>query len=229
MITGPKIYKMRIAFTVAGVWDHKQIMSALRTMVLHSGLAFEPAKVNPNWPRLAYGPVLGYGQYSKKEIADLYFSTPVEVSQAQAALHRAAPDGVCVLRVWRVPYALPSVNHLAEVMKYSVQGDFAQYAPACRAEDFFSAKQVYVQITAANAMTVQQDVKPFLLRVKQLQENELELLLQRQADKWAKPEHLIAAWLQVPIPADTPFTLQGIKFTREELYWRDEAGNLHAI
>lgn len=229
MNSTPKIYKMRIAFTVPDGWDHKRIFSVLRNMVLRSGLPFEPAKVNKNWPRLAYGPVLGYGQYSLGEIADLYFTAPVTQADAQAALSNSAADGVRVLRVRRVPYALPSVSNLAEVMKYSVQGDFSIYTPAGCAEEFFRKKQIYVTVEASNGMNLQQDLKPFILSVTQPQNGKLELLLQRHDTKTTKPEYVVAAWLQVKVPAEEEFTLPKLKFTREALYWRDSAGELHAL
>ena len=220
---------MRVVFSVKGLWDHKRIFNALREMVLASGLPFEPAKVNKNWPRLAYGPALGYGQYSLAEVADLYFSAPVKAADAQAALSKSAPDGICVLRVRRVPYALPSVANLADVMQYGVQGNFEQYAPRRAAEDFFAAKHIYVSVQTVSGMTVQQDLKPFLLQARARQKDTLELLLQRCDGKTAKPEHLIAAWLGVAVPAEAEFTLDDIKFTRQALYWRDSVGNLHAI
>lgn len=229
MNTTPKIYKMRIAFTVAGVWDHKRIFSALREMILASGLPFEPAKVNKHWPRLAYGPALGYKQYSLGELADLYFTAPVKEADAQAAFVKSAPDGVRVLRVQRVPYALPSVSSLAEVMQYSVQGDFSFYTPACCAEEFFRKEHLYVTVEAPSGMNLQQDLKPFILQVVQPQTDKVELLLQRHGDKTVKPEHVIAAWLQIPVPAEAEFTLAKLKFTREKLYWRDGEGNLHTL
>lgn len=229
MNIAPKIYKMRIAFTVEGVWDHKRIFSALREMILASGLPFEPAKVNKNWPRLAYGPALGYKQYSLGELADLYFTAPVTPADAQAALVKAAPSGVRVLRVRRIPYALPSVSNLAEVMQYGVEGDFSFYAPALSAEKFFRGKHIYVTVEATSGMSLQQDLKPFILRVEQPQLDKVTLLLQRSGDKSAKPEHVIAAWLQVPVPAEAEFTLDKLKFTREKLYWRDSQTVLHAL
>ena len=220
---------MRIAFTVADGWDHKRIFSALREMILASGLPFEPAKVNKNWPRLAYGPVLGYKQYSLGEIADLYFVAPVKEAEAQAALSKSAPDGVCILRVQRVPYALPSVSNLAEVMQYRVQGDFSLYTPACGAEEFFRKKHIYVTVIADSGMSMQQDLKPFILQVEQPQPDQVELLLQKQGDKTTKPEYAVAAWLNVEVPAAQEFTLPEFKFTREKLYWRDGVGELHAL
>lgn len=220
---------MRVVFTVAGAWDHKRIFSALRNMVLQSGLPFEPAKVNKNWPRLAYGPALGYGQYSLGEYADLYFSSPVKEEDARAVLKQAAPKGVSVVSARRVPYALPSVSNLAEVMKYGVQGDFSRYNPAREAEEFFAEKHIYVTVQAPNGMTMQRELKPFVLSVTRTRPDRLELLLQRHQDKTAKPEHAVAAWLGVAAPSEEEFTLEDLKFTREALYWRDAQGNLRAI
>ncbi len=219
---------MRVVFTVPGAWDHKRIFAALRNMVLRSGLPFEPAKVNKNWPRLAYGPALGYGQFSLGEYADLYFSSPVKEEAALSALSKVSA-GLTVLHVKRVPYALPSVSQLAEVMQYAVEGDFAQYTPDKPLEAFFGGAHIYLTVQAVNAITVQQDLKPFVLSVKQVRADRLELLLQRHQEKTAKPEHLLAAWLNMTVPAEAEFTIEGLKFTREELYWRDGKGKLHVI
>lgn len=229
MNVAPKIYKMRIGFTVAGAADHKRIMSDLRKMVLRSGLPFEPAKVNKNWPRLAYGPALGYRQYSREEIADLYFSASLKEADAQNALNQSAPDGVRVLRVRRVPYALPSVSNLVDTMQYSVQGDFSFYAPACGAEEFFRGKHIYVTTVAPNGMSLQRDLKPFILQVAQPQIDRVDLFLQKIGDQNAKPEHVIAAWLKVDVTAEEQFTLDKLTFTREKLFWRDSEGNLNAL
>lgn len=229
MINTPKIYKMRVAFTVDGLWDHKRIFAALRNMVLRSGLPFEPAKVNKNWPRLAYGPALGYAQYSLQEYADIYLSAPFKQQDVLAALQRAAANGVNVLRVQRVPYALPSVSNLAEVQRYSAEGDFSVYRPACPLEEFCKGKHVNVTLTAANGMKMTQDLKPFILSVSQPAPDKAELLLQRQGDKTAKPEYVLAAWLGVEAPAEAEFTLERLKIIRQALYWRDAAGELHAI
>lgn len=219
---------MRVVFTVSGTWDHKRIFAALRNMVLRSGLPFEPAKVNKNWPRLAYGPALGYGQFSLAEYADLYFSSPVKEEAALSALTKSAA-GIRVLHVKRVPYALPSVSQLAEVMQYAVEGDFSRYTPVHSLEAFFGGEHIYLTAQAPNSMTVVQDLKPFVLSVRQVRADRLELLLQRHFDKTAKPEHLLAAWLNMVVPTEAEFTIEGLKFTREELYWRDGQGNLHVI
>ena len=74
-----------------------------------------------------------------------------------------------------------------------------------------------------------QELKPFILQVTQPQTDKVELLLQKHEDKIAKPEHVIAAWLEIPVPVAEEFTLAKLKFTRETLYWRDSGGKLHAI
>lgn len=228
MNNAPKIYKMRVVFTVPGAWDHKRIFAALRNMVLRSGLPFEPAKVNKNWPRLAYGPALGYGQFSSGEYADLYFSSPVKEEAAMSALSKAAA-GITLLHVKRVPYALPSVSQLAEVMQYAVEGNLDKYIPIKPLEAFFGGEHIYLTVQAANSMTVVQDLKPFVLSVQRAGTDRLELLLQRHLDKTTKPEYLMAAWLNMMVPAEAEFTIEGLKFTREELYWRDGSGKLHVI
>ncbi len=220
---------MRVVFTVAGPWDHKRIFAALRQAVLGSKLPFEPAKVNKNWPRLAYGPVLGYGQYSLGEYADVYLSAPVKEAEVEAALKQAAPKGLHVVRLQRVPYALPSVSNLAQVCRYGVEGDFSVYQPSQPADVFFKGKHIYVTVSAPNGMTMQQDIRPFVLAVSQPRADRLELFLQKCTDKTTKPEYAVAAWLGVAVPAEAEFTLERLKFIREALYWRDAAQELHVI
>lgn len=228
MIIAPKIYKMRVAFTVDGLWEHQRIFSALRQTVLKSALPFVPAKVNKQWPRMAYGPALGYGQYSAVEYADLYFSVPVRESDALTALSAAAPQGVQFLRAVRVPYALPSVSQLAQVFQYAVQGDFEPYAPPA-AEAFFSGKHIYITSVAPNGMKMQQDLRPFVVSAERPEKDVLKLLLQQVGDKSTKPEWLVAAWLGLEVPPQEQFTLPDLKFTREALYWRDAAAELHPL
>ena len=228
MITAPKIYKMRVAFTVDGPWDHQRIFAALRQAVLKSALPFEPAKVNKHWPRLAYGPALGYGQYSTAEYADLYFSVPVRAEDALTALRAAAPQGVQFLRAVRVPYALPSVSQLAQVCLYAVRVNFEAYAPPA-AEAFFSGKHIYITSVAPNGMKMQQDLRPFVVSAERPEKDVLKLLLQQVADKSTKPEWLVAAWLGLEIAPQEQFTLPDFKFTREALYWRDAAAELHPL
>lgn len=214
---------------MADTWDHKQVMHLLRQMVLASGLPFEPAKINKHWPRLSYGPALGQGQHSLGEVADLYFTAPVAVAPLQEKLNASAPQGMRILRVRRVPYALPSVSQLVEVVKYGVQGDFSVYAPGRSAEEFFGAKHIYLTVQAANGMTLQQDVKQFVQSVTQPEPTRLELFLQKYAGQMVKPEQVVAAWLQVKPSAAAEFALPGIEFIREALYWRDSLGSLHAL
>jgi hypothetical protein len=114
-------------------------------------------------------------------------------------------------------------------MKYSVQGDFSFYTPADCAEEFFRKRHIYVSVEAPGGMSLQRDLKPFILQAVQPQPDKVELLLQRYVDKTAKPEHVIAAWLQIPVPVQEEFTLPELKFTREALYWCDSMGKLHTI
>ena len=62
------------------------IFNAVRKMVLASGLPFEKAKVNPNWPRLAYGPAPAKGQQAEREYLDIYLTEPVAADKVPTIL-----------------------------------------------------------------------------------------------------------------------------------------------
>lgn len=220
---------MRVVFTLTEKGDYARIFNEVRKVVLKSGLPFEPAKVNKNWPRLAYGPVLGYGQESLGEYLDVYLSRPVPQEDVRRALENASGETVRILRVQKVPYALPSVANLAAVSRYLVKGDFSQYAPSKTFGGFMAGGAVRAVLKADNGFTQELDLKPFILGWQQPQEDCLRLTLQAVGEKSLKPEYVAAAWLGVEIPAQGEFTLDGLKFIREGLYWLDSQGELRPV
>lgn len=230
MINAPKIYKMRIEFTVCAAADNKRIFGALRNAVLKSGLAFEPAKINKNWPRLAYGPVLGYGLESLGEFADIYLLQSVPPQEVHQALSRAAGPLIAIKRVERVPYALPSVANLAQAARYIIEGDFSPWAPKQSLTDFLNGRQATAVLTAPNAaMTQEVPLSPYVVKCEQPEENKYFLTLQTVNDKTLKPQYALAAWLGIPIVQGEEFTIPGVRFIREGLFWRDSQGGLHRI
>ena len=229
MINTPKIYKMRIEFTVSGRPDHKRIFNVLRNAVLGSGLAFEPAKINKNWPRLAYGPVLGYAQESLGEYADIYLTQSASTQAVRQALAQAAGNSLTIKRVERVPYALPSVSNLAAAACYWLQGDFKHLSSGMGLAEFINAPRAVAVITAPNGMTREEDIKPYVLACEQPQADKIVLTLQTVEGKSLKPEYVVAAWLGITIMQGEEFTVENVKFIREGLYWRDTQGALHRI
>lgn len=231
MINTPKIYKMRIVFRgpqkTAGTTF---VFNAVRKMVLSSGLPFEKAKVNPNWPRLAYGPAPAKGQEAEREYLDIYLTEPVPAEQVRPALEQAAPAGIQLLSVQRVPYALPSVQNLAVAARYCIEGDFAAYAPAQPAETFFNAARIEIVRQAENGLTFTQNAKPFVREAQLLSPRVLHLTLACVEGKWLRPQLLLAAWLgvEIPLQEDAPL-LEEFAFVREGLFWQDGAGVLHLI
>lgn len=206
------------------------IFNAVRKMVLASGLPFEKAKVNPNWPRLAYGPAPAKGQQAEREYLDVYLTAPCSTDEVRLALEKSAPAGIQLLSVQRVPYALPSVQNLAVAARYRVEGDFASYAPQQTAETFFNAARVEVVQRAENGLTFTQNVKPFVREVRMLSPRVLCLTLACVDGKWMHPQQLVAAWLGVEIPAQPDAALlEDFAFVREGLFWQDGAGALHLI
>ena len=59
--------------------------------------------------------------------------------------------------------------------------------------------------------------------------NKYLLTLQTVNEKTLKPQYAVAAWLGEPIVQGEEFTLPGIRFIREGLFWRDSQGGLHRI
>ena len=206
------------------------IFNAVRKMVLASGLPFEKAKVNPNWPRLAYGPAPAKGQQAEREYLDVYLTEPCPADEVRLALEKSAPAGIQLLSVQRVPYALPSVQNLAAAARYRVEGDFASYAPAQPAETFFNADRIEVVRRAENGLTFTQNAKPFVREVQTLSPRVLCLTVACVEGKWMHPQQLVAAWLGVEIPAQPDAALlEDFAFVREGLFWQDGAGALHLI
>ncbi len=231
MINTPKIYKMRIVFS--GLEKSPRgtnIFNIVRNMVLGSGLPFEPAKVNKNWPRLAYGPAAGFGQRAEREYLDIYLTQPVPAAQVRERLQRVKPQTMELLSVERVPYALASVQHLAAAARYRVEGDFALYGPEKPLEDFFNAPRIEIVRRAENGLTLTENIKSYVLAAKKLSPRTVQLMLACVEGKWLKPQIFIAAWLGLEIPLqDEFFTVEGFSFIREGLFWQDSEGALHLI
>ena len=222
---------MRIVFTCAAQSAARlNTFNAVRSMVLASGLPYEPAKVNKNWPRLAYGPAPAMGVLAEREYLDIYLLSAVLAKQVQDALEQAKPQGLTLLDVQRVPYALPSVQNLAAAAVYRVEGNFDLFGPEKTAEDFFNAARVDITRRAGNGLALVQNVKPYIWKAQTVSNAAVRLTLVNVQGKWERPQTLIAAWLGIDIPAqDESFTVEGFTFIRENFLWQDSSGEFHPI
>ena len=232
MINTPKIYKMRIVFCLtAQAADHIHVFDAVRKMVLASGLPFEPAKVNPRWPRLAYGPAPAKGQRAERECLDIYLHSPRSEEEVRQALEQTAPSGLVILQVTRVPYSLPSVQNLTAAVRYRVKGNFSREGlPGQKIEEWAGAGNLFVTLRAQNGVACQKSLAAGLLEAHTVSPEEVVLTLSPIEGKWMPPQWFIAAWLGMEIPAQEELvTMEGIIFVRQGLYWRDSQGELHLI
>lgn len=226
-----KIYKMRIVLQVLPEGPRgKDFLPAVRQMILSSKLAYVPAKINAHWPRLSYGPSIGKGQLALREYIDIYLKTSVPVQQVQESLAAHAPQGIAVLAVHRVPYALASLQQLATAAVYEIEGNFAMYAPVQTLENYVSATRLESVRRAANSMSVTVDIKPFVRQAHQLDDKRIECTLVSVEEKWMNPLILIYAWLgwEIPLPAEQ-LTDERFKVIRQGLYWKDSNDALHQI
>lgn len=222
---------MRIVFSVSENGSKRQdTLSAVRTMILRSGLDYMPAKVNAHWPRLSYGPVVGRGQVARREYIDIYLKTSVLAEQVREQLEKSKPQGLTLLDVKRVPYSLASVQQLACAAMYVVKGDFATYTPKQMIEKWAAAARLEIVEQASNGMRFTTDIRPFVQGARSKGEKQIELILLSVEEKWINPLVCVYAWLGIEILGpQAELTDERFKVIREGLYWRDSAGDLHLI
>ena len=231
MINLPKIYKMRIVFRfVKKTAGQSNVFNAVRKMVLASGLPFEPAKINANWPRLSYGPAPAQGQRAEKEYLDVYLRKSVAAEEVRRILLAAAPIGLEIVSVVRVPYPLPSVQNLAAAARYRIQGDFSSLGAGRKLDEFVNETRVEVVRRAENGLACITDAKPYILSAETAAPDEVVLTLKSVQNKWIKPEWIVASWLGIEVPAEEEaFSVDGVTVTRECLLWKDSQGLFHPI
>ena len=230
MIKPSKIYKMRIVFHLAAdAPGRADIVELLRTMILKSGLPFARAKQNHSVPRIAYGPGIKRGQFAEREYAELYLFTSVSVQKARARLEACKPQGFTFLDCQRIPFALAGVQQLASIVEYKVEGDFASYTPKQTLENYVASARLEVAHRAPDGLMLTTDIKPFVRQVRQLGATQVQVLLNRVAERWLSPLELIGAWLGEDLFAGENAAEERFKIIRQGLYWQDSQNNLHLI
>lgn len=226
----PKIYKIRVVFRWLKNQADRNTFNAVRKMVLTAGLPFEPAKVNKNWPRLAYGPSPALGQRAEREYLDIYLQKSIAAEEVQSALEKAAPSGLELLSVRRVPYPLPSVQNLAAAARYRVEGNFSSYQPGRKLEEFLSPGRVEITRRAENGLSCVKELSAHIGLCRTISPEVVSLTVLSVQGKWINPEEIIAAWLGLEVPAgEENFTVEGLTFIREGLFWQDSQGEFHLI
>ena len=222
---------MRIVFSVSENGSkHQDTLSTVRAMILRSGLDYMPAKVNARWPRLSYGPSVGRGQVAQREYVDLYLKTSVSAEYVREQLEKNKPQGLVLLDVKRVPYALASVQQLSSAAVYVIEGDFAAYAPKQTIEGWGTSTRLEVVQQANNGMRVVTDIRPFVRSARCKGDHQIELTLVPVAEKWINPLVCVYAWLGIEILGQlAELTDERFNVIREGLYWQDSAGDLHLI
>lgn len=226
----PKIYKIRVVFRWLKNQADRNTFNAVRKMVLTAGLPFEPAKVNKNWPRLAYGPSPALGQRAEREYLDIYLQKSIAAEEVQSALEKAAPSGLELLSVRRVPYPLPSVQNLAAAARYRVEGNFSSYQPRRKLEEFLSSGRVEITRRAENGLSCVKELSAHIGPCRTISPEVVSLTVLSVQGKWINPEEIIAAWLGLEVPAgEENFTVEGLTFIREGLFWQDSQEEFHLI
>lgn len=205
------------------------VFKAVREMILRSGLAFEPAKVNKQWPRFAYGPSVAVQQQALREYVDIYLSALVPAEEVQRKLEEAGAGELVILSVQRVPYAMPSVQNLAAAAIYSVEGPFSSFALEQTVENYFNAPRVEAVYRSEKGLVLTRNIKASVLQAQTLSADKIRLTLACAEGKWIPVQEVVASYLGMEIAAQEDWTVEGFTFVREGLYWRDSQGTLHLI
>jgi len=222
---------MRIVFRVEqNSQGALHIFDAVRNMVLASGLPFTPAKVNPRWPRLAYGPAPAQGQRTEREYLDIYLQKLCSAEEVRRALETTAPQGIVLLEVRRVPYGLPSVQHLAAAVRYRLTGNLKRYGLTEREQTERDLHVVTLVQRAANGLSMEKDLSAYIESVCWQGPEEVVLTIKCIQDTWLRPELVLAAWAGIEVPAgQDEVDLPEITVVRQAVCWRDSAGVLHDL
>ncbi len=221
---------MRVVLRMLEKQASDNVFKAVRKMILASGLPFEPARMNAHWPRFSYGPSVAVSQIALREYVDIYLRTFVSAEEVKSKLEAVCPDGLTILNVQRVPYALPSVQNLAAAATFSVEGNFEAFALKQTIEDYFNASRAEVVYQGKNGFAITKNIKPYLLEAKTISPEKIQLTLACVADKWIQPQEVLAGYLGISVPLDeAAWSVEGFTFIREGLYWRDSQGELHLI
>lgn len=226
-----KIYKIRIVFScLDSSIGQENTFYAVRKMVIDSKLPFEPAKVNKLWPRMVYGPSLAQNHFAVREYLDIYLLENLPIQQIKEALERVAPVGLKFLSIQRVPYPIPSVQNLCAAISYRIKGNFEEFSPLQTIEEFVNAEKNEVSYQTEKGLFVSINIRPYVVKAETLSANEIRLTLQPYADRWIKPEWIVAGWLNKPILGqELDKNLNKIQCVRENLFWKDSQNNLHII
>lgn len=218
---------MRVVFRLHKPMEHPRIFKIIRTLILSSGLPFEPAKINQQWPRFAYGPVLPSGMTAAREYVDVYLRSFATAEEVKTKLQQQAGTILTVLQVSRVPYPLPSVQQLAQAANYRISSKLTDWMQTL--ENYLNASKTEVVWEAPTGLTYAENVKPYVVAARKINEQQYELVLQSVAEKWLNPYALLAASNGKNVPQEELFTVEGFTIEREGLYWQDSQGELHLI
>lgn len=219
---------MRVVFRLRKPQEHQTVLRVLRRMILESGLAFEPAKINIKWPRFAYGPALPLGVSAAREYVDVYLVSFVAEKEVQDKLQKAGNDSVEILKVFRVPYVFPSVQQLATVALYNISGHFADDLSAQTLEKYFTS-DMEVVFRASNGLSYTQSLAAYVRSFQQVSTHQYQLWLQSIKGKWINPCVLLFAALGKEVPAEEGFIPDDFTVVREGLFWQDNQGEIHLI
>ncbi|WP_428897066.1 radical SAM-linked protein [Parelusimicrobium proximum] len=223
--TVSKIYKMRIRYSADGSIGNGEAGRILREKIAASGLGFVSQSAERPGPRISLGTVLVNGIYSECEYADIFLNNKEDERYVLKKLVEAAPEGVTITEVKRIPNMFPSVPVLAEAAEYLVQVQDGELFAVL--DKFFKSSTINVNVSV-KGKEEEVNMKDYIYSYDHPAETEINIKLLRVKESEINLYAVTAKCLQ-DHGLETSEAFEKIKIIKKNLYWRNSLGGLELI
>lgn len=215
MIKTEQIFKYRIKLSKSSTsLTHHELRRVLRNALIESGLNLAKSKTGP---RLALGPGAGEGESSICEYADICLLTDTPTQEINLKLSAFIGGGYKIIEVKEVPYAICSVEALAQYALYTVGGVRADTDKISNT-DFLG-----FEFTHENGIRELLNIKPLIYSIKQIGEDKLQLVLKLNVQRSLGLRQILTTLPDLEVDEHKFF------IERSALLWQSSGGNLNAV
>lgn len=215
MIRTEQIFKYRIKLSKSSnSLAHHELRHMLRAALIESGLEIAKSKTGP---RLALGPAAGEGESSICQYADICLLKDTPLQEINSKLSAFISGGFNIIDVKEVPYAICSVESLAQYALYTIVGMHADTDKISKAE------KIEVEVMHENGIREFVNIKPHICSIKKISENKLELVAELGVLRRFGLRQILTA-----LPGSEVDERQ-LSIQRSALLWKNSVGDLNAV
>lgn len=204
-------YRIKLSKSSTSITQH-EFRRVLREALINSGLKYAQ---NKNMPKFSLGPGAAAGEASVCEYADICLREETAIEDINLKLSPLITGGFKIEAINEVPYAICSVESLAQYAGYTVKG-------LLNAENLNSAK-LELELTHDNGMRELIDIKPHIYSVRRHKEDEAEIIISLPILR-----SIGLAQMLEKLPG-LEVSECGLAVTRSALLWCSADGSLRAV